>query len=248
MEPATATLSDSILPPHGQADEVIAFLATSRPSPSPSAAQDEREGDFQIGAREILRRRIVLDADHPDVRAALNASMVRARFVTRGDLEIMHRAGGCLDDRGRHAHRPPLGDDDAVDADRFRGPQEGAKVLRVLHGIEHQNKCWLAAFARATVSRSSGVHVLEIWNPRDDPLVVLRHAVHFFARGCRASALPHSLPVRQFHSMRRGCGRRGRSGFPQWGDWRVGLPGSRGGRRGSQACAYRNPARRINAS
>ncbi len=123
-------------------NEEVAPPAHDAGEPPALAANDDRQGPAEVGF-PIRQRRLRLGPHDPKT-ADVEVGEGRRQVVDRSDEEMLGRSGRCLH-RGRAQRRlAPLGDDNTVDAGPLGAPEEGAKVLGVLEGVEDEDEGWLS--------------------------------------------------------------------------------------------------------
>ena len=122
MEPATAVLSDSILPAHGEAQQNIAFLARQFVETLAFGAHDESQSPAKVTIAFMVQRLTMrIEADDPNI--SLLEGVDGLRKICRRNVQVFGGASGGIHDGRCDLHRASQGDEDSVHARNLRRAQ-----------------------------------------------------------------------------------------------------------------------------
>ena len=151
IDPATEAFSRLDLADHRDLHQPVAALA--EPAGRARAFRADDEDKAARSGRPAASGVASGDASSPATHtpSAFSASSACTRLPTSAILQVLDRAGRCVDNRRRHPGRPAAGQDNAGHAHRLGGPQQRAEVLHILQVVERQDRAGLRARLSSSV-------------------------------------------------------------------------------------------------
>lgn len=123
---------------HGDAQEVVAGAADQVVQTGPFSAKDDYSIGREVAAVVILGAALV-ESDYPEV-ICLEGFEGSDEIDDAGEAQVFGGSGRCLDRGGAERGGAAFGEEDAIDAGGFGSAKKSAKVLRVFHAVESEDK------------------------------------------------------------------------------------------------------------